>query len=116
MLLPNAEKLAGAKVMIHEPPRIFKDQNRISHSFHKFMTRHRHKVRRTAKINASIYLPLVVSCEPVEQSNHERKMEAITASIHPSTSSGRTEAVAKNGMFYFCRSPQANPVELPIFA
>jgi len=38
-------------------------------------------------------------------SNHERKMEAITASIHPSTSSGRTEAVAKNGMFYFCRSP-----------
>ena len=58
-------------------------------------------LRRTAKINASIYLPFVVSCEPVEQSNHERKMEAITASIHPSTSSGRTEAVAKMGCFIF---------------
>jgi hypothetical protein len=41
-------------------------------------------------VTGKIYLPFVDSL-----SNHERKISPPTASVHPSTSSGRTEAVVQ---------------------
>jgi hypothetical protein len=48
-------------------------------------------IRLPVKLKPPIYLPFVVSL-----SNHEQKMSSpTTAFIHPSTSSGRTEAVVE---------------------